>query len=59
LSALTQTYYLTTILMLGFSFLFFIVLHFSVVISKLSDRVQNLVQEVAILKLKIEQKEKQ
>lgn len=57
ISLLTQTYYLTTLLIIGFSFLFFIVLHFSVVISRLTERLTLLMQEVSILRARLEEKE--
>jgi hypothetical protein len=56
-SLLTQTYYLTTLLIIGFSFLFFIVLHFSVVISRLTERVIILMQQMSILYARLEEKE--
>lgn len=56
-SRLTQTYYLTTLLIIGFSFLFFIMLHFSVVISRLSERVNLLMQQNSILCARLEEKE--
>lgn len=51
-------YYLTTLFVVSFLFLLFIVLHFSTVISKLSERNKDLAQELSILEFKLEELQK-
>ena len=48
-------YYLTALLVLCFLFLLMIVLHFSTVISQLSERNKDLTQELAIMDYKLKQ----
>ena len=55
LSNLMGTYYLTTLLIISFLFLLLIVLHFSTVISQLSEKNKELSQELSILDFKFRQ----
>jgi len=48
---ITGLYYLSAVVMIAFLFLLLIVLHFSVVISKLADRNKELAQRHALLEL--------
>ena len=48
---ITGLYYLSAVVMIAFLFLLLIVLHFSVVISKLTDRNKELAQQHALLAL--------
>jgi hypothetical protein len=47
----TGLYYLSAVVMIAFLFLLLIVLHFSVVISKLTDRNREIAQHYALLEL--------
>ena len=49
LSLVTGTYYLTTLIMVTFFFLFIIVLRFSVTLSDLSEKLKTLTQKLALL----------
>ncbi len=51
-------YYLTTLFVISFLFLLFIVLHFSTVISRLSERNKDLAQELSILEFKFKEIQK-
>ena len=55
ISKLFGLHHLTTILLIIFLFLMSIVLHFSTVISKLTDRETKLVQRIAIIEWKLNQ----
>jgi hypothetical protein len=52
---LTGLYYLSAVVMIAFLFLLLIVLHFSVVISKLADRNKDLAQRHALLELEFKE----
>jgi len=52
-------YYLTTLFIISFLFLLLIVLHFSTVISRLSDKNKMLTQELSILEFEFRQLDKQ
>ena len=58
ISALVGMYYLTTLCLFSFLFLLTIVLHFSTVISRLSEKNKELAQEFSILQFRFEQLEK-
>jgi hypothetical protein len=49
ISRMVGMYYLTTLLVISFLFLLLIVLHFSTVISKLSEKNKELAQDLSIL----------
>lgn len=51
-------YYLTALFVVSFLFLLFIVLHFSTVISRLSERNKDLSQELSILEFKFKELQK-
>jgi hypothetical protein len=51
----TGLYYLSAVVMIAFLFLLLIVLHFSVVISKLADRNKELAQRHALLELEFKE----
>ena len=51
ITQITGLYYLSAVVMIAFLFLLLIVLHFSVVISKLADRNKELAQRHALLEL--------
>jgi len=51
LTRITGLYYLSTVVVIAFLFLLLIVLHFSVVVSKLTDRNKELAQRHALLEL--------
>jgi hypothetical protein len=51
ITRLTGLYYLSAVVMIAFLFFLLIVLHFSVVISKLTDRNKELAQRHALLEL--------
>ena len=55
---ITGLYYLSAVVMIAFLFLLLIVLHFSVVISKLTDRTKELAQQNAFLELKLNELKK-
>jgi hypothetical protein len=55
---ITGLYYLSTIVMISFFFLLLIVLHFSVVISKLTDQNKDLAQRHALLELEFKELKK-
>jgi hypothetical protein len=48
LSLLTGTYYLTTLIIIVFFFMFIIVFRFSITLSELSEKLNNLVQKLAL-----------
>jgi hypothetical protein len=50
---ITGLYYLSAVVMIAFLFLLLIVLHFSVVISRLTDRNKVLAQKYALLEMEI------
>ena len=52
---ITGLYYLSAVVMIAFLFLLLIVLHFSVVISKLTDRNKELAQRYALLELEFKE----
>lgn len=52
---ITGLYYLSAVVMIAFLFLLLIVLHFSVVISKLADRNKELAQRHALLELEFKE----
>lgn len=52
---ITGLYYLSAVVMIAFLFLLMIVLHFSVVISKLTDRNKELGQRYALLELEFKE----
>jgi hypothetical protein len=54
-SGLLQLHYLTAMLLVTFSFLLIIVLHYSTVISQISERETELAQQIALLKWQVEQ----
>ncbi len=49
ITRITGLYYLSTVVVIAFLFLLLIVLHFSVVVSKLTDRSKELAQRYALL----------
>jgi hypothetical protein len=51
ITRITGLYYLSAVIMIAFLFLLIILLHFSVVISKLTDRNKELAQRHALLEL--------
>ena len=51
-------YYLTALFVVSFLFLLFIVLHFSTVISRLSEKNKNLAQELSILDFRFKELDK-
>ena len=51
-------YYLTALFLISFSFLLLIVLHFSTVISRLSEQNKELAQELSILEFKFKELQK-
>jgi len=55
---ITGLYYLSAVVMIAFLFLLLIVLHFSVVISKLTDRNKELAQRHALLELEFNELKK-
>ena len=59
ISRMMGMYYLTALFVISFLFLLLIVLHFSTVISKLSERNKELTQEVSILEFRFKQLDKQ
>ena len=58
LSRLLGLYYLTTLFVVSFLFLLLIVLHFSTVISRLSEKNKNLAQELSILNFRFKELDK-
>jgi hypothetical protein len=50
---ITGIFYLSAVVLIAFSFLLLIVLHFSVVISKLTSQQKDLAQRYALLKLEL------
>jgi multisubunit Na+/H+ antiporter MnhB subunit len=50
---ITGIFYLSTVVLIAFSFLLLIVLHFSVVISKLTSQQKDLAQHYALLELEL------
>ena len=50
---ITGTFYLSAVVLIAFSFLLLIVLHFSVVISKLTSQQKDLAQRYALLELEL------
>lgn len=59
ISKIMGTYYLTTLFVVSFLFLLLIVLHFSTVISQLSNKNKELTQELSILDFKFRELDKQ
>ena len=59
LSKVLGMYYLSALLVVSFLFLLFIVLHFSTVISRLSERNKSLTQELSILDFKCQRLDEQ
>ncbi|MFH1776660.1 MAG: DUF2304 domain-containing protein [Candidatus Omnitrophota bacterium] len=59
ISRLLGLHHLTTMLLISFLFLLCIVLHFSTVISKLTDRETELAQQLALLEQKLKELKKQ
>jgi len=59
ITRITGLYYLSAVVVIAFLFLLVIVLHFSVVISKLTDRNKELAQRHALLKLEFDEFKKQ
>ena len=59
ISRMMGMYYLTALFVISFLFLLLIVLHFSTVISKLSERNKELTQELSILEFRFKQLDKQ
>ena len=55
---ITGLYYLSAVVMIAFLFLLMIVLHFSVVISKLTVRIKELAQQTAFLELELKELKK-
>ena len=55
LTRITGLYYLSTVVVIAFLFLLLIVLHFSVVVSKLTDRNKELAQRHALLELEFKE----
>jgi hypothetical protein len=55
---ITGLYYLSAVVMIAFLFLLMIVLHFSVVISKLTLRIKELAQQTAFLELELKELKK-
>lgn len=58
ISRMMGMYYLTALFVISFLFLLLIVLHFSTVISKLSERNKELTQELSILEFRFKQLDK-
>ncbi len=58
ITKITGIFYLSAVVLIAFGFLLLIVLHFSVVISKLTDRNKELAQRHALLELKINELKK-
>lgn len=58
LTRITGLYYLSTVVVIAFLFLLLIVLHFSVVVSKLTDRNKELAQRHALLELEFKELKK-
>lgn len=58
ISRLLGMYYLTTLLVISFLFLLLIVLHFSTVISQLSEKNKELAQELSILDFRFRELDK-
>jgi len=59
MARITGLFYLSAVVMMAFLFLLLIVLHFSVVISKLTDRNKELAQRHALLELEFNEFKKQ
>ncbi len=59
ISRMMGMYYLTAMLVISFLFLLLIVLHFSTVISKLSEKNNELTQELSILDFRFKELNKQ
>ena len=59
ITRITGLFYLSAVFMIAFLFLLLIVLHFSVVISKLTDRNKELTQRHALLELEFKEFKKQ
>ncbi len=55
ITRITGLYYLSTVVLVAFLFLLLIVLHFSVVVSKLTDRNKELAQRHALLELEFKE----
>jgi hypothetical protein len=55
ITQITGLYYLSAVVMIAFLFLLLIVLHFSVVISKLTDRNKEIAQRHALLELEFKE----
>lgn len=55
ITRITGIYYLSAVVVIAFVFLLLIVLHFSVVISKLTDRNKELAQRYALLELEFKE----
>ena len=55
LTQITGLYYLSAVVVIAFLFLLLIVLHFSVVVSKLTDRNKELAQRHALLELEFKE----
>ncbi len=59
ITRITGLYYLSAVVVMAFLFLLLIVLHFSIVISKLTDRNKELAQRHALLELEFKEFKKQ
>ncbi len=59
ISRMVGMYYLTTLLVISFLFLLLIVLHFSTVISQLSEKNKELAQDLSILDFRFKELDKQ
>jgi hypothetical protein len=55
ITRITGLYYLSAVVVIAFLFLLLIVLHFSVVISKLTNQNKELAQQYALLELKLKE----
>ncbi len=55
ITRITGLYYLSAVVVIAFLFLLLIVLHFSVVVSKLTDRNKELAQRYALLELEFKE----
>jgi len=59
IAQISGLYYLTVLLIFSFTFLLLIVLYLSISLSKLAENNKELAQEIGILKLKLDQLEKE
>jgi hypothetical protein len=57
LSALTGLYYITAVLMIVFSFVIAILMHYSITVSKMKETNKELIQRCALLELRVRELE--